>query len=116
MRRKFTKKKNMNNEKNPHPQQLQIDLSPEIAKGVYSNFQIISHSNSEFVIDFASLLPGVPKAMVSSRVIISPEHAKSLLSTLNDNIVRYEAEFGKIEPPKDKKLSVAPFGIPKEQA
>lgn len=106
----------MNSEKNPHPQQLQIDLSPEIAKGVYSNFQIISHSNSEFVIDFASILPGVPKAMVSSRVIISPEHAKSLLSTLNDNIVRYEAEFGKIEPPKDRKLSVAPFGIPKEQA
>ena len=59
------------NNQNQEGQQLQIDLSPEIAKGVYTNFQIISHSSSEFVIDFATLLPGVPKATVTSRVIIA---------------------------------------------
>ena len=61
-----------NNNQNQEGQQLQIDLSPEIANGVYTNFQIISHSSSEFVLDFATLLPGVPKATVTSRVIIAP--------------------------------------------
>ncbi|WP_455087068.1 DUF3467 domain-containing protein, partial [Prevotella denticola] len=82
------------NNQNQEEQQLQIDLSPEIAKGVYTNFQIISHSSSEFVIDFATLLPGVPKATVTSRVIIAPEHALRLLSALQENIVRYKQEFG----------------------
>ncbi len=66
-----------NKEQNQQGQQLQIDLSPEVAKGVYSNFQIISHSPTEFVIDFATLLPGVPKASVNSRVIVAPEHAST---------------------------------------
>jgi len=79
-----------NNNQNQEGQQLQIDLSPEIAKGVYTNFQIISHSSSEFVLDFATLLPGVPKATVTSRVIIAPEHALRLLAALQDNVVRYE--------------------------
>ena len=86
------------NNQNQEGQQLQIDLSPEIAKGVYTNFQIISHSSSEFVIDFATLLPGVPKATVTSRVIIAPEHALRLLSALQENIVRYKQEFGEIGP------------------
>ena len=94
---------------NQQGQQLQIDLSPEIAKGVYTNFQIISHSSSEFVLDFATLLPGVPKATVTSRVIIAPEHALRLLAALQDNVVRYEKEFGKIdrhEPEQDRKSVV----------
>ena len=72
-----------NNNQNQEGQQLQIDLSPEIAKGVYTNFQIISHSSSEFVLDFATLLPGVPKATVTSRVIIAPEHALLLCRTMS---------------------------------
>ncbi|WP_315275753.1 DUF3467 domain-containing protein [Prevotella histicola] len=101
-----------NNNQNQEGQQLQIDLSPEIAKGVYTNFQIISHSSSEFVLDFATLLPGVPKVTVTSRVIIAPEHALRLLAALQDNVVRYEKEFGKIDrhDPNQEPRTIAPFG------
>ena len=58
----------MDNNQNQQGQQLQIDLSPEVAKGIYTNFQIISHSSSEFVLDFISMLPGIPKPTVTSRV------------------------------------------------
>ncbi len=78
-------------------QQLQIDITPEIAQGVYSNFAIISHSHAEFVVDLASTLPGTPKAQVVSRVVLAPEHAKRLAMALQDNIMRYEQEFGKIQ-------------------
>ncbi len=105
----------MDNEKKPQQPQLQIDLSPEVSKGTYSNFAIISHSKSEFVTDFATLLPGVPKAMVASRIIMAPEHAKRLLAALNENITRYEQEFGKIEMPQQGR-TIAPFGAPKGQA
>ena len=106
------------NNQNQEGQQLQIDLSPEIAKGVYTNFQIISHSSSEFVIDFATLLPGVPKATVTSRVIIAPEHALRLLSALQENIVRYKQEFGEIGPrkPDNGPRTIAPFGNGKVEA
>lgn len=106
------------NNQNQEGQQLQIDLSPEIAKGVYTNFQIISHSSSEFVIDFATLLPGVPKATVTSRVIIAPEHALRLLSALQENIVRYKQEFGEIGPCKSDNgpRTIAPFGNGKVEA
>lgn len=106
------------NNQNQEGQQLQIDLSPEIAKGVYTNFQIISHSSSEFVIDFATLLPGVPKATVTSRVIIAPEHALRLLSALQENIVRYKQEFGEIGTSKSDNgpRTIAPFGNGKVEA
>ena len=106
------------NNQNQEGQQLQIDLSPEIAKGVYTNFQIISHSSSEFVIDFATLLPGVPKATVTSRVIIAPEHALRLLSALQENIVRYKQEFGEIGARKSDNgpRTIAPFGNGKVEA
>ena len=68
----------MDNNQKPQQQGLQIDLSPEVSKGIYSNFAIISHSKNEFVADFAMLLPGMPKAQVGSRVILAPEHAKRL--------------------------------------
>ena len=102
----------MDNNQNQQGKQLQIDLNPEIAKGVYTNFQIISHSSSEFVVDFATLLPGVSKATVTSRVILAPEHAKRLLAALQENIVRYEQEFGKIEMPNKQPRTIAPFGKP----
>ncbi len=78
-------------------QQLQIDIAPEIAQGQYSNFAIISHSHAEFIMDLASNLPGTPKAQVVSRVIMAPEHAKRLAMALQENVMRYEQEFGKIQ-------------------
>ena len=77
--------------------QINIELSEEIAEGVYSNLAIITHSNSEFVLDFIRVLPGVPKAKVKSRIILTPQHAKRLLKALNDNVNRFEAQNGEIE-------------------
>ena len=78
-------------------QQLQIELKEEVAQGVYSNLAMITHSSSEFVTDFISILPGMAKAQVKSRVIMSPEHAKRLLLALQDNVAKYEKTFGLIE-------------------
>ena len=77
--------------------QLNIELSEEIAEGIYSNLAVITHSNAEFVVDFIRVMPGVPKAKVKSRVILTPEHAKRLLSALEDNIEKYEAVNGRIK-------------------
>lgn len=77
--------------------QINIELSEEIAEGVYANLAMIAHSSSEFVIDFIRLMPGVPKAKVKSRLVVTPEHAKRLLTALQDNISKYEATFGEIK-------------------
>lgn len=82
---------------NTQQNQINIELSEEIAEGIYSNLAMIAHSNSEFVIDFIKLMPGVPKARVKARVIVTPEHAKRLLSALKENIEKYEANFGSIK-------------------
>jgi len=92
--------------KNPEPQQLQenqinIELSEEVAEGVYANLAMIAHSNSEFVIDFIRLMPGVPKAKVKARIILTPEHAKRLLAALSDNVQKYEDAFGDIKQADD---------------
>lgn len=87
----------MENQNQNPGQQLQIDLSPEMAKGVYSNFAIISHSHAEFVVDCAAMLPGQQKAQVVSRIILAPEHAKRLAMALQENVMRYESEHGKID-------------------
>lgn len=84
--------------------QIQIELSDEIAQGTYSNLAIISHSSSEFVLDFVRIVPGTPKAKVKSRIILTPEHAKRLLLALKDNIDKFESINGTItirnnEPP-----------------
>ena len=79
---------------------MDIELSDETAHGLYSNLAIISHSTSEFILDFAAVLPGMSKAKVKSRIILTPEHAKRLLMSLQDNIMRYENSMGKIEIPK----------------
>lgn len=78
-------------------QQINVELSDEVAEGIYSNLAMIAHSNSEFVIDFIRLMPGVPKARVKSRIIMTPDHAKRLLYALKDNIEKYEKAYGKIE-------------------
>lgn len=83
----------MDNEKQ---QQLSFELKPEIAKGTYSNLAIITHSHSEIIIDFATMLPGLPKPEIGSRIVMNPEHAKRLLAALSDNIAKYEHSFGPI--------------------
>jgi len=83
----------MENENN---KQVSIEIKPEIAKGTYSNLAVITHSPSEFVIDFANMLPGMPKPEVVSRLVMTPEHAKMLLGALTDNIDKYESQFGSI--------------------
>ncbi len=83
-----------------NPQQhINIELSEAAAEGIYSNLVLVSHSPSEFIIDFARLLPGPPKGKVYSRIIMTPMHAKSLIATLQENLSRYERNFGTIVPP-----------------
>ncbi|MBO4446674.1 MAG: DUF3467 domain-containing protein [Bacteroidales bacterium] len=77
-------------------QQINIEIKPEVAKGSYSNLAIISHSQSEFIIDFATALPGLAKPEVGNRILMTPEHAKRLLNALTDNIQKYESQFGGI--------------------
>ncbi|HOS17232.1 MAG TPA: DUF3467 domain-containing protein [Bacteroidales bacterium] len=77
-------------------QKIDIALSDDVAEGTYSNLAIITHSNSEFIVDFVSLMPGVPKGKVKSRIILTPQHAKRLLLALEDNIKRFESFHGKI--------------------
>lgn len=76
---------------------IDIELRPEIAKGVYANFAVITHSSSEFIMDFAQMMPGLPKPTVNSRVLMTPEHAKRLLKALMDNVHNYESQFGEIK-------------------
>ena len=83
-------------DENDNKKQLNFELKPEIAQGTYSNLSIISHSLSEFILDFAAMLPGFPKPEVRSRILMTPEHCKRLLNALSDNIARYEAQFGPI--------------------
>ncbi|GAB4363917.1 MAG: hypothetical protein Kow0042_02130 [Calditrichia bacterium] len=78
-------------------QQINIELSPEQAEGIYSNLALITHSPAEFVIDFTRIMPGVPKTKVYARVVMTPQHAKSLLRALEDNIKKYEEQYGEIK-------------------
>ena len=83
-----------NQEQEEAENRIDIELSEDVAEGVYSNLAMIAHSNSEFVIDFIRMMPGVPKAKVKARVILTPEHAKRLLAALSDNIMKFEDTFG----------------------
>lgn len=91
----------MAEEKQINQNQINIELPEEIAEGQYANLAMIAHSNSEFVIDFIRLMPGVPKAKVKSRIVISPEHAKRLVAALSDNIKKFEDTFGSIKQSND---------------
>lgn len=79
--------------------QINIELTEEIADGIYSNLAMIAHSNSEFVVDFIRMMPGLPKAKVKARIILTPEHAKRLLQALSDNVNKFEENFGEIAVP-----------------
>ena len=76
---------------------LNIELTEEVAEGTYSNIAVINHSPSEFVVDFIQMMPGVPKAKVKSRIILTPQHAKRLMGALNDNISKFQAQHGEIK-------------------
>ncbi len=106
------------NDKNEQKQQgLQIELTPDKAQGEYSNFAIITHSSSEFIVDFARMMPGVQKAQVRSRIILAPEHAKRLLGALQENIARYERSFGQIKLAQPQgERTIAPFNVGKGEA
>lgn len=94
---------------------LNIELNEDVALGIYSNLAIISHSTSEFIIDFVRMMPGIPKAPVKSRIILSPDNAKRLLKALNDNIQKYESTFGEIKDHKGPKIPMN-FGGPTAKA
>ena len=96
--------------------QLNIELSEEIAEGIYSNLAIITNSNSEFVLDFIKVMPGVPKAKVKSRVLLTPQHAKRLLAALKDNIAKFEATNGPIKVDGQTAAFPMNFGGPTAQA
>ncbi|MFM7218601.1 MAG: DUF3467 domain-containing protein [Bacteroidota bacterium] len=102
-------------EDNQNPNQLNIELTEEVADGIYSNLAIITHSNAEFVVDFVKVMPGVPKAKVKSRILLTPQHAKRLLSALADNIQKYEAVHGQIKPTESVGIPMN-FGGPTAQA
>ncbi len=110
----------MDEKKNLQGGQLQIELSPEVAAGNYANMAILSHSHAEFIIDFVRVMPGSPKAPVVSRMVLAPEHAKRLLFALQENISKYEAQFGPIALPERKGPgsggTIAPFGFPEGKA
>src|SRR5215510_11723271 len=83
-------------EQQPTGQQLSIELGEKESEGIYSNLAIITHSPAEFIVDFTRVMPGVPKARVHARVVMTPQHTKLLLNALKENIERYEAQFGEI--------------------
>ena len=97
-------------------QGINIELSEETAEGVYSNLAIITHSSSEFILEYIRIMPGVPKGKVKSRIIMTPEHAKKLHRALSDNLAKYEGSYGKIK--ESEQLGNIPlnFGGPTTQA
>lgn len=99
--------------KDQHP--LNIELSEEMADGIYSNLAIITHSNAEFVVDFVNVMPGIPKAKVKSRIILTPQHAKRFLKALTDNIKKYESINGTIQDQEPINIPMN-FGGPAAQA
>lgn len=96
---------------------INIELTEEAAEGIYSNLAIITHSASEFVVDFIRIMPGVPKAKVKSRIVLTPQHAKRLMNALAENVEKFEAQHGKIKElnPNDQVVPMN-FGGPQGEA
>jgi hypothetical protein len=97
------------------PNQLNIEISEEVAEGEYANLAIITHSHAEFVIDFVNVMPGTPKSKVKSRIILTPQHAKRFMKALNENVLRFESANGKIQDLEEVQLPLN-FGGPTAQA
>jgi hypothetical protein len=97
---------------NQNPQQqINVQLGEKEAEGIYSNLALISHSPAEFVIDFTRLLPGLPKTKVFARIIMTPQHAKSLLGALKENVEKYEKQFGEIKVINEQQKGSQPIGF-----
>jgi hypothetical protein len=108
----------MEEKTDPKQNQITIELKEDVAQGIYSNLAIITHSSSEFVIDYVRIVPGVNKANVMSRIILTPEHAKRLMLALQDNISKFETVHGKIKKVEGSGTPLVPmnFGGPTAQA
>lgn len=91
-------------------QKINIELPEDVADGVYSNLAIITHSHSEFIVDFVNIMPGVPKAKVKTRIILTPQHAKRLMKALKENINKFELNFGEIKD-NDPNYMMPPYNI-----
>ena len=105
----------MMEDQNPQQNQLNIEISEEVAEGEYANLAIITHSHAEFVIDFVNVMPGTPKSKVKSRIILTPQHAKRFMKALTENIQRFEAANGKIQDLEEVQIPMS-FGGPTAQA
>lgn len=95
--------------------QLNIEISEEIAEGQYANLAIITHSHAEFVIDFVNVMPGTPKSKVKSRIVLTPQHAKRLMKALADNVQKFEVVNGNIKDLEEVQIPLN-FGGPTAQA
>jgi hypothetical protein len=102
-------------EQQPAPNQLNIEISEEVAEGMYANLAIITHSHAEFVIDFVNVMPGTPKSKVKARVILTPQHTKRFMKALTENIEKYETVNGPIKDLEEIQLPMN-FGGPTAQA
>lgn len=98
------------------PNQIDIELSEETAEGIYSNLVVITHSNTEFILDFIKVMPGIPRAKVKSRILLTPVHAKRLLQALSDNIEKFEGTHGAIDEGKSFEGFPMNFGGPTSEA
>ena len=108
----FLKNQNIMSANNNQPQNIQIDIAADVAKGTYSNLAIITHSPTEIILDFAQMLPGVKNASVRERIIMNPIHAKRLLNALADNINKFEQNFGTItEPAMPNAANTVPYDL-----
>ena len=94
------------------PNQINIEISEEVAEGSYANLAIITHSHAEFVIDFVNVMPGTPKSKVKSRIIFTPQHAKRFMKAMIENVQRYEAANGTIKDLEEVQLPLTFGGLP----
>lgn len=105
------KQNNMSKNKDDNSgNQVNIELSTEVARGHYANLAMVAHSQTEFVVDFIQLMPGVEKGEVRSRIILAPEHAQRLLNALSDNIEKFEKQHGKIKKQPESPSFPVNFG------
>jgi len=105
----------MSDQQNVNPNQLNIEITEEVAEGEYANLAIITHSHAEFVVDFVNVMPGAPKSKVKSRIILTPFHAKRFMKAINENIQKYESVNGPIKDLEEIQLPLN-FGGPTAQA
>ncbi len=108
----------MSDQNNPNKEanKIKIEIDEVTAEGVYTNLAIVNHSHTEFVLDFINVMPGSPKSKVKSRLILTPQHAKKLMRTLQDNIAHFERINGEIADFEKQQVIPLNFGGPEGQA